>query len=206
MDILLYGLGSGLFECENAVKKDINIIGYTDSFSDINIFMGKPFFSYKDIPLVKFDYIIITVKENVQNIKENLIKDYQIEEHKIISYFSIINHEIWKNKMVTYCLKDREIMIFGNSHAAYGLLEKYFSVPTLNLAVPSQDIYHSYLTFCECIKNYGERFKNLKVIVIDLYDYEIFNIDVTKLDVYANYLQCGGYISKYDPGGCIAIC
>lgn len=202
MEILLYGLGNGLLECQKTIKKEHNIIGYTDSFSKLNNYMGKLFFCYDNISSVKFDYLIITVRkmEIAQSIKEKLLLDYSIEEYKIKHYFSVLNYEIWKNKMATYCLENTEIMIFGNSHAAYGFLEDYFSVPTLNLAVPSQDIFHSYVTFHECIKNYGDRLKKLKLIIIDLYDYIVFNIDITRLNVFANYINCGGYMSEYKTG------
>ena len=61
------------------------------------------------------------------------------------------------------------------------------------LAVSSQDIYYNYKTLEYCIDNYWEKIKDLKHIIIDMYDYEYFNFDTSLAKNIYRYFMWGGY-------------
>ena len=62
MKIILYGLGKGLDFVTQKIKKEYEIIGYTDSYAEITVFRNRPFYKLEDICQVSFDYIVITIQ------------------------------------------------------------------------------------------------------------------------------------------------
>lgn len=44
MDILLYGLNEGTELVEKCLRSEHTIVGYSDSFSSISLWKGKPFY------------------------------------------------------------------------------------------------------------------------------------------------------------------
>ena len=62
MKIIIFGIGQGLELVEKKIKVQHHIIGYTDSYSKIKIFQGKPFYQLNEILKLNYDYIIITIK------------------------------------------------------------------------------------------------------------------------------------------------
>lgn len=84
-------------------------------------------------------------------------------------------------------------LIMGLSHAEVGILADRLKGNYANLAVSSQDIYYNYKTLEYCIDKYGEKIKNLKHIIIDMYDYEYFNFDTSLAKNIYRYFLWGGY-------------
>lgn len=200
MKILLYGIGRELENIERRVKKEHEIIGYTDSFAKIERYMGGVFFELKNIQKLEFDYLVITIynREIAWKVRNMLIKDYNIPEEKIIPFWVCAKRELWDIKLGTYVSNDIKGLIFGNSHAQRGFLEKALFVPFINLAVSSQDLYYAYCVFCRSMKKYGGKLKNLEYIVIDLYDYNEFNIDSSLSSYLLNYINYGGICDEHN--------
>lgn len=71
--------------------------------------------------------------------------------------------------------KDTEIIIFGISHAAYGINPEMFEQKTYNLAYPTQDIFYAY----KLLKNNQPDLKNLKTIILFVEPFS-FGYDVGK--------------------------
>ena len=84
-------------------------------------------------------------------------------------------------------------LILGLSHAEVGILADRLQGHYANLAVSSQDIYYNYKTLEYCIDNYWEKIKDLKHIIIDMYDYEYFNFDTSLAKNIYRYFMWGGY-------------
>lgn len=200
MKIVLYGLGQGLDFVSKKIKKEHEIIGYMDSYSQIAVFRERPFYKLENISQVSFDYIVITIqnRESAWEVYEMLIHTYKVSEDHIIPFFLCANYELHDIKMRQCDLKKIEGLIFGNSHAKCGFLEEELTIPFLNLAVDGQDIYYNYRIFQQCIAGNGERLKKLQYIIIDLYDYNYFNIDISMSNFAMDYICWGGYFDEHN--------
>ena len=200
MRILLYGIGKDLEDIEIKIKNKHEIIGYTDSFARLKKYKGKLFYELCTIKKLDFDYLIITLKNRkiAWEIQEMLTGIYGIPLDKIIPFYVYTNRELWNIKMNNYELEKVQGLIFGNSLAATGFLEKELDIPFVNLAVSSQDLYYCYQVFCQCIKQYGERFDSLKYIVIDLYNYMVFNLDTSRGKDILGYMYSGGIQDEHN--------
>ena len=200
MKILLYGIGKELENVESRIKEQHEIIGYMDSYAKINIYRGKPFFELNNIKNIIFDYLIITLSDRkvAWNIQEMLINNYDVLEEKIIPFWVYVKRELWNIKMKRYDLESIKGLIFGNSHAICGFLEEELFLPFVNLAVTSQDLYYSYRVFQNCMEKYGAGLKNLEYIVVDLYDYIEFNIDLSLTSYCLDYIYNGGIQEEHN--------
>ena len=58
MNIILYGLGSGVEQIKRVLKEEHRIIAYSDSFSCIKEYMGNPFVKPAEIKKMDYDFII----------------------------------------------------------------------------------------------------------------------------------------------------
>lgn len=200
MKLILYGLGKGLNLVEERVKKGHEIMGYMDSYSQISVFRGKPFYTLKDLPHLRFDYIVIAVcgRKTALEIYHMLATQYGISNDRIIPFYVYASYENYRVKLKRCDPEKIQGLIFGNSHAECGYLEDELDIPFLNLAVSSQDIYYNYRTFQSCIQKYGKRLNNLSYIIIDLYDYYYFNIDTSMATFIIKYVLWGGYLEEHN--------
>ena len=200
MKLILYGLGQGLNLVENKIKKEHQIVGYMDSYSELTFFRDKPFYRLENIHQILFDFIIITIQEKKTAYKvfDMLIKDYNISEKCVVPFYVYANYELFDIKMKNCDLGNLQGLIFGNSLAGCGFLEEELSIPFLNLSVSSQDIYYSYKTFKRCIVNYGKQIKNLHYVIIDLYDYYYFNLDTSMTSYAIDYICSGGCLDEHN--------
>lgn len=199
MKIVIFGIGQGLELVEKKIKKEHQIVGYTDSYSKINVFKGKPFYQLKDITKINFDQIIITIREREIALEiYNILIGYGICSNKILPFYNYANYELYNIKLRKHNLENIEGLIFGNSHAACGFLEEEILRPFLNFAIPSADLYFNYKVFDKCVTNYKVRLKKLQYIVIDMFDYVYFNYD-TSLSAYMfNYICNGGLREEHN--------
>lgn len=200
MKILLYGIGKDLADIEEKIKQEHEIIGYMDSFAKINKYRGRVFYELSDLNDLDFDYLIITLKDRktAWEIQEMLAGQYGVNMEKIIPFYVYVNREMWSIKMHNHELEKVQGLIFGNSLAATGFLEEELDIPFINLAVSSQDLYYCYRVFCRCMEQYGEQFSNLKYIVIDLYNYMEFNLDISRGRDLLGYLYHGGIYDEHN--------
>lgn len=200
MKILLYGIGKDLEDIEKRIGQEQEIIGYMDSFAKIKKYRGRAFYELRDIKKLYFDYLVITLKDRkiAWEIQEMLEKKYEIPLEKIIPFHVYANREVWRIKMNNRELETVQGLIFGNSLAAIGYLEEELDIPFINLAVPSQDLYYCYHVFCQCVEQYGERLCNLRYIVIDLYNYMVFNLDTSRGKDLLGYVYAGGIHNEHN--------
>lgn len=194
MKLILYGIGQGLELVEEKIKDEHEIIGYADSFSNLKSFRGKPFYNLKDIGKIDCDYFILTIcdRKKAWEIYELLSCVYNLHKEKIIPFYAYAKCELSDIKLKTYNLEEIQGLIFGNSHAAYGFLENELTVPFMNLAIPSADIYYNYMVFHKKIACFKNKFKNLKWVIIDMFDYNIFNYDASMAAHTFDYILKGG--------------
>lgn len=199
MKVLIYGIGSVTAMIENDLQEEHEVIGYTDSISSIDIYNGKPFYSLKELEYLKFDYIIIAVRGmsclKICNILQN---DYMISKEKIVPYRLISESQIYKLKL-DKCYEDEyKGIIVGSSMSLFGILPSFLSVPFLNLSVKSQDIYYNCKTILSIIDNYSQKVKKLEYIIMDMYDYNVFNYDISISSGYLDYLAWGGMLKEHN--------
>lgn len=199
MKIIIFGIGQGLELVEKKIKVQHHIIGYTDSYSKIKIFQGKPFYQLNEILKLNYDYIIITIKkrEIAKEIYHMLI-ELGVCSDKIVPFYNCANYELYDIKLRNYELERIEGLIFGNSHAACGFLEEELTMPFLNFAIPSADIYYNYKAFEKCVTYYKRRLKKLRYIIIDMFDYVYFNYDTSLSAYMSNYICNGGYQKEHN--------
>lgn len=201
MDIIMYGIGMGLDLAENSLKKEHHIVGYMDSFSKIKSFRGKKFYSPGDITGgIQFDYIVITIKSRKTSwrVYNTLTHDYGISTEKIVIYYIHERREQYKSKLSACGAEKIKALIFGNSHAAFGYMEEEFSIPVKNLALPSADIYYNYHTFMKCREEYGEVLEEVDCVIIDLFNYNVFNLDTSKSPHVFDYIRFGGLVDEHN--------
>lgn len=200
MRILFFGIGIAAETLEERLKPECNVIGYTDSRSDITVYKGKRFYRLEEIKELVFDYVIIT-SDNCQvalKITDMLEKRYQIPEEKLLPYYVYANHEWYSILLNADKGNAFECMVFGNSHARDGILTKHLCLKSVNFSVSSQDIYGNYRTFQKVVREYGYKFLNLKYVLIDLYDYNCLNYDTSLSMEIFNYISSNGIIDEHN--------
>lgn len=199
MKIILFGIGQGLDLVERKLKKQHEILGYMDSFSKLTIFQEKPFYTLKTIYNLDYDYIVITIRERKEAWRVyKLLIENGVYSKKIIPFYVCANYELYDIKLRNHKLENIKGLIFGNSHATFGYLEENMFVPFLNFAIPSADIYYNYKVFDKCVMNYGEKLNNLQYIIIDMFDYVMFNYDTSLSINTFDYIMNGGYMDEHN--------
>lgn len=116
---------------------------------------------------------------------------------------TVFNYILWHKAMLPIMRADLIMsnplkhsydgIILGISHAEVGILADRLDGNYANLAVSSQDIYYNYRTLEYCIDKYWEKIKDLKHIIIDMYDYEYFNYDTSLTKNIYRYFSWGGF-------------
>lgn len=200
MKILIYGLGQGLDLVEKRIRGEHKIIGYTDSYSDITVFRGNPFYKLEKLQSVFFDFVVIVIKDKkvAWEVRNLLIDKYGLSENQVVPFFVYANYELHNWKLQNYNLMEIRGLIFGNSHAKCGFLEQELEIPMINFSVSAQDIYYNYKIFEKCISDWGDKFKKLQYIIIDLYDYCYFNYDISMCLHAVGYILGGGYLEEHN--------
>lgn len=199
MNVVLYGLGSGVKQVKSVLKDEHRIIAYTDSFSCIKDYMEVPFVKPSDIKKLDYDFVVITIRDrkSAYSIYEWLVREYGLEEEKVIPYFCYVDIELYKAKLLQQ-KEEIEGLIIGNSMSQYGIVEDVFPVPFLNLSCRSQDIYTSSYVLEKIVTEYPQKIKKLKYLIFDLYDYNGFNIDTSMSTGYLDYISCGGIYREHN--------
>ena len=190
MRIILYGIGKGMQYIKTRLSPDVEIVGYSDSYVCLESFCGIRFIKPENIANCDFDYVVLTMTDRKVALKlaDELEKKYGIRDNTIIPFFCCCNTEKYRLKLNRSDAKDTKYLILGNSHSFYGILDNCFMGSCINLSVRAQDIYFEY-----CVLNKAlEKLENLKCIIIDLFDYTLFNVDTSLgryIDLY--YLEGG---------------
>jgi len=148
--------------------------------------------------LSEYDVVIIALtNEETARSVQKLVCSRNMNSAKIIDYYLALKcalpYENCKKQM--HKGGEYEGVILGLSHAECGIIEERLDIPFVNLAVSSQDLFYNYKTLEFCLKNYPEQFKNLKYVVIDMFDYTYFNLDTSLNSMAVSYLWTfGGFI------------
>ena len=163
----------------------------TEKKSNYNVF------SLLEIEKYEYEAIVITDKKNSNFLKTILVEEYSISKEKIMVFWELYNaflplmkcdKEMLNPKQTVY-----EGIIIGISHTEVGLLANQFSHNFCNLALSSQDLFNQYNTLLYCFGRYPDKLKELKYVIIDLYDYNYFNYDTSLSKNAVNYWINGGF-------------
>lgn len=192
MKIIIYGLGNTRVKPETCLKPCHTIIGYTDSYSCIEVFLDKPFYTLGQLKDVDFDYIVLSVysRPACDSIKKTLSVKYGIDEKRIVDFWGYYNDTLEVN-IADYRISghlELDGVVLGLSHAETGINTDILGDKWCNLAISSQDIYGNYKVFEYIYNKYKDRLCGLKYIIFDLFDYTYFNYDVSLAKNAANYL------------------
>lgn len=188
MKIVIYGIGTGRLQIEQNLKKDCEIVAYTDGYSDIETFNFRPFVKREKLLDIDFEYLVLATREkHNKEIIRNLVDEYQVEKTKIIDYYGWMASLQHVDQVMSPDEMPYEGMILGISHARYGINPRYLSKRFCNLALDSQDLYYNKETFRYCIRQYGDQL-DLRYVILDMFDYNYFNFDTSRTT------SCGPYI------------
>lgn len=195
MKCIIYGLSVFRKQIESYLKDTIDIIGYSDSFSELDCFEGKKLYKPNELVNLDFDVIIIAIRSFADcfDIEENLI-NLGIENKKIIplykfmKYISMVKQN--KNLIDTYLNKSSKVdgLIFGISYGEYGINPKYLKHEFYNFCRSSQDLYYTLIQLKYIKQMYKDKIENLKYIILDMYDYTYFNFDTSLSKVGLNFI------------------
>ncbi|MGG7177906.1 SGNH/GDSL hydrolase family protein [Clostridium paraputrificum] len=204
MRIIVYGIGSKSKFVSDKLKKDHKIIGYTDNRSNNKSFNNARFYKLEELSDIDYDYIILAI-DNVEACKvivKYLNKKFKIDSSKIVDFYHLYNSGVSSQK-VDRVMQDPsnkgsyDGIVLGVSHSALGINPKYLKGKFCNLAVSSQDIFYNLKTLEYCMENYQNKIKNLKYAILDIFDYNYLNYDVSLTSDLINYLSWGGYNLDY---------
>lgn len=193
MRIIIYGLSKTTFFVEEALRRDHTILYYSDGAAQITRYKNVPFIPSEKLGEVDFDYIIIAVEnrrtsDDIRNKLENI---YGIRAEKIVDCRQILNGQKVDNIM-RFSNAHYSGIILGNSIAARGINPRCLTGLWCNLSNGSEDIYYHLVTLRICMERYWERIKNLKYLIIDMWDYEVFNYDASLTKAILAYWSHGG--------------
>lgn len=193
MKIIIYGLGKWTDKIENMLKKEHEIIGYSDSYSLIKSYKCKAFYKPSDLKKIKFDILIIAI----DNLKIcQLIYQELYDELKMIKIIFFIEwYKRFYAQKIDRVLENKKFVpksiILGISHAVCGI--NPYLLDGINLAVRSQDIYYNMKTL-DYYLNYIE-VSNIENVILEMYDYNYFNYDVSQIrNCFLYYYTVGGYV------------
>lgn len=201
MKIVIYGLGQGNEYIESILKSEHEIIGYSDSYSQIKIYKGKKFYKPEELSSIIFDYLIITIRNRKESWKVYELltgSRYSISKKKVIPFYVYANGEYWDICMSHADVESTEGLILGTSYARNGILPEFLSASFINLSVPSQDLFGNLEGIKALFGKYGDRLSNLKYILVDMFDYYYFNFDASLCKLFFSYLGYGGIIKEHN--------
>lgn len=149
--------------------------------------------------LNQFDCIVVAInhKEFANQLVLLLTELLGGDNRNILNYYymfhAFVPDMVVDRVMCNNLYPDYKGMILGISHAETGLLPQCFDVPFCNLAVSSQDIYYNMKVLEYCVRTYPDKIRNLKYIILDMFDYTYFNYDVSLSKTAIKYYDWGGY-------------
>lgn len=195
MKILIYGLSQQSIFCYKAIKKEHEIVGFTDSYASIGVFCGKSFYKLESLDYIEFDYIVIGIGDRKisEKIKNILYDEYNIEKSKILDFYECFSEQK-VDKVMQRERKKYDGIILGLLHSALGINPEYLSGEWCNLANGSEDIFYHYKVLEKCIEKYLYCIENIQKVVIDLYDYTVFNYDTSLSKQALFYWSHGGFM------------
>lgn len=193
MKVIIYGLGREALFVKDMVKVSHQLLGFVDSYAQIECFAGYKYYKLHELEYVEYDYIVLALngRKISEEIKEKLVKDYHVKKERIADFFEMYAEQKI-DKVMTVCKEKCDGLILGISHAALGINPLYLNGVWKNLANGSEDIFYHYQVIKRCVTNYAPNIENMKYAIIELYDYTIFNYDVSLSNQILFYWSHGG--------------
>lgn len=199
MKCIVFGLSTCRNSIEEYLNNDVEILGYSDSFSNLETFNKKKFYTVEELTNIDFDFIIIAIssKQGSFNVKSKLI-NMGINESKIITaqdYIKYTNYLKCSKKHVINMKVDNMIegIILGISYGQAGIVPEILGKNFYNLALGSQDLFYN-LQQIKLLKKYRPQLiKDLKYVIIDMYNYTYFNYDVSLSNNAAPFIFANGF-------------
>ncbi len=197
---IIYGLGSGRLVVEKCLNRKVEIVAYSDSYYDKELFNGKKFLKPNELKDFQFDYIIISIGEKkiYEEIYEK-IKSFGINEEKIVKFFYIYSMEGYDEENIKYReniinqFNHIDGLILGLSHGRDGIDIDGLKGKWCNLAIGSQDLYYNFNQLKHIRDDYPSKIEHLKYVIIDMYTYTYFNYDVSLTHGAINYYFHSGF-------------
>lgn len=197
---IIYGFSTCRESIEAQLNKNIKIVAYSDSFSQLKEFKGKRVYKPEQLKDIEFDIIIITIADfhNSIMVKKNLInmgigKDKIILVWEYTKYMNIIKEAHINYKKRLNC--NAQGIILGISYAQAGIRAEHLGENIYNYASGSQDIYYNLKIMQELKKQNTDKLKKLKYVIIDMYNYTYFNYDVSLSKNAIEYINNNGFES-----------
>ena len=165
-------------------------MGISDGHANISYFGHFPY--YKDIDEADFDYIVVTARN--RGVRDDILHSLLskgIPMKKIISFFEIF-HEEKARKVFRRNKGNLDGIIIGLSHSAYGINPKYLQGNWVNLATSSEDLFYHYEVVKNVVRAQKKQIRNLKYVLIDMYDYHYFSCDTSLSSFAIPYWIFGG--------------
>ena len=153
--------------------------------------------SFQDIPETFNGLIIITAKNNAEQIQDYIVNHLGVKRERVILFWKLYYSQIplMTCDRIMQNPKNQSFdgIILGLSHTEVGIVKERLKGNFANLAVSSQDLYYQCKTLEHCVEKYYDKIKNIKYAIIDLYDYHYFNFNTSFSKSAVNYLLYGGY-------------
>ncbi len=204
MKCIIYGLSTCRQQIESYLNDNITVLGYSDSFANLESYNGKKFYRPNELLSIEFDKIIIAINKVVDCIEvEKRLDKLGIQNSKIIPMYKFLKYMYKLKKsdsLIDSILQDEkpnlEGMILGLSYGAIGIVPKYLDLNFYNFARGSQDLYYSLIQLKYIKNNYKDKISDLKYVVLDMYTYTYFNYDVSLTKNAFDFIYYNGF-EKY---------
>lgn len=138
---------------ESFIDDDYCIVGYSDSYLELDILDGKPFIKKEDLCSEEFDFIVLAIKdiEKCKIVCEDLQK-LGVEKNRIIIPHILINNRyMYQKDIVNYIDtsldENTEIFIFGLSYSLRGILKSSLKRLCFDFSWHGLDMYYNMKLF-----------------------------------------------------------
>ncbi|MDK2562685.1 hypothetical protein QOZ84_03915 [Romboutsia sedimentorum] len=204
MKCIIYGLSTCRQQVELYLKDSVTIVGYSDSFSNLESYNGKKFYKPNELLNLEFDKIIIAINKVVDCVEvEQNLRKLGINNDKIISLYKFLKY-IYKLKnndnLIDTALANEksklEGMVLGLSYGCMGIVPKYLDLSCYNFSRGSQDLYYSLIQLKYIKNKYKHKISDLKYVILDMYTYTYFNYDVSLSKNAFDFIYYNGF-EKY---------
>ena len=145
------------------------------------------------------DCVIVAMRERESAYEASRLISYMagVPSERIIDFYAYFRQAVplmaVKRVMDNPMKRNYTGMVLGLSHAQVGILPELMEGNFCNLAVSAQDLFYNLKTLQYCRKHHSEKIKDLKYLVVDMYNYNFFNFDTSLSRHAVNYLRWGGY-------------
>src|SRR5690606_38546314 len=100
-----------------------------------------------------------------------------------VFYRSVENNYTYKNERIISEYKEIETLVFGDSHAFFGINPQYFSTKTFNIANVSQSLYFDELL----LKKHIDSLPQLKTVILNISFFTLSVVDDSSEDRWRKY-------------------